>query len=150
MGVSSNLYLSNRWDFGDIKDCIEAIIQKKVKVGILTDDPGFSTIYWKSDKGDYSKSLNIILDSESPLGRLRCIMTYPDNIPLLKKIAKVLGGLLEERDCEGQLEFINGNAYENDGLPYFIKYAIINDGIDPDDIDALKESIGKWERRVGK
>lgn len=149
MSVSSNLYLSNRWSFTDIKDCIETIIQKRVnEVRILKDDPGFSTLSWRPDKQDYDENVHVILDSQSPVGRLRCILTYPDNIPLLKKVAEVLGGLLEESDAEGKLEFFDGKANEDDKLPYHIKYAIINDGIDPDDIDALKESIEKWEKKV--
>ena len=38
---------------------------------------------------------------------------------------------------------------EEDGLTYFIKYAIVHDGIDADDLKGFIDSKEKWHKEMG-
>jgi|SRR5208337_1936485 len=146
MSVDTRLYLSNRWNLDDVIGVINH--------HLCPDDPV------KAQPSDHCASFGHLqgakawfgwyhLDAETPLGRfilLSCGQT-DTNIKKLRAIGGVLGGLLEESDCEGNLEFIRGRLTDEDGLQYHLKYAVIHGHSgesSPQDIEDLGKSVTEW------
>lgn len=147
MGVSTKLYLNTRWGLDDIKAIMERTQGKKVKIKSNHDiAPGFFTFTTGG------QDVSVFINDQIPTGTATMLMMYATDEAhkLLKGIADVLGGILMDSDYDGQCQLINGAMYEEDGLPYFVKYAIIKDGIDPKDTQALLDSKKAWHERCGK
>jgi hypothetical protein len=111
---------------------------------------GYFNFFFKV--GNEDRMMHVHTQTETPLGRctLLSLNHYGKAVEIMRSIADVLGGILEETDCNGNMEMIMGKIYDGDALQYFLKYAIINDGIDADDLEGLKESIEKWHKRMMK
>ncbi len=144
MGVDTKLYLNPRWGLDDILTVIERTQGERPQIKSHHDfAPGYFSFDFKG------RSLNVHTQTQLPTGvvTLLSLRSNPEGIKVLRDIAKVLGGILEERDSDGQCEVINGNMDDEDGLAYFLKYAIVEDGIDPDDIEALANSKKEWHKK---
>ncbi len=147
MGVDTHLYLNTRWGLDDILDVIERTQGEKPKIRSHHDfAPGYFSLDFKGH------SLNVFTQSQLPTGTVTYLSfsSNPKGIKILRDIANTLGGILMESDSDGKCEVIEGNMWEEDGLAYFLKYAIVHDGIDPNDIKALADSKQKWHKRVCK
>ena len=71
----------------------------------------------------------------------------------MRAIAMVLGGYLEENDCEGTGEMITGAADDrSDGLLYFVTSGIKEGkfGNKEQCTDDLKEYMDEWNKEYGR
>jgi hypothetical protein len=78
------------------------------------------------------------------------IRSDKESLKIFRDVAKVLGGILMKADSDGECEIIEGNMNEEDALPYFLKYAIVDKGIDPDDTQAFLKVKKQWEKEIGE
>ena len=138
MSVDTNLYLNPKWEIRDIARVAELTQGKETKTEALGGSlVGCFNIF----VGD--RRIFAIINNQTPIGT----MTYlslganEEGKKILRDIAEVLGGLFMDNDFDSKCELIEGNASEHDALPFFVKYAIVHDGIDPDDIEAFLKSM---------
>ncbi len=141
MGQSCNLYLNPKWDDMTIKDVVERVSGQKAKWQ-PTGQAGFDYLI-----GD-DFQIAVFWNSKTPIGSFINLSRGSQGADLLKKVAEVLGGLLEASDYDGKMEMIDGKTSEENALPYFVNYAIARDDANPNSIPDLIESIKKWEREV--
>jgi hypothetical protein len=83
---------------------------------------------------------------KTPLGTATLLDMHSDDEAhkLFKDIAENLGGIFMNNDIDMNCKIINGKAWEEDGLHYFLRYAITQDGIDSHDIMGLLKSMNAW------
>jgi hypothetical protein len=151
MSVDTNLYVGNRWELNDIKHIIEREYKTTVRVeSNHTTSMGYFNFFFKA--GNEERMMHVHTQTETPLGRctLLSLNHWGKAVEIMRTIADVLGGILEENDCNGNMEMVMGKIYDGDALQYFLKYAVIHDGIEADDIQGLKKSIEKWHKKHGK
>ena len=145
MGVDTHLYLNPRWGLDDILTVIERTQGEKPEI---KSHHSFAPGYFSFDfKG---RSLNVFTNHQLPTGAVTYLSfrSNPEGIKNLRDIAGVFGGIIMESDSEGLCEVIDGSLWDEVGLAYHLKYAIVNDGIPPDDIEALFSSKEMWHKRV--
>lgn len=168
MGQRTKLYISDKWSLEDVVTVLENWVDLKEKYEYK------KTIRKEKIKNAYK----VKVKSTGCLGMQHIcfnfnneerLLTYfeqtdlptknmhelrlgydEDAIKIMTTIANVLGGLLEENDCgsEGITE-ISGLMDENNGLRYFIKWAILNHKVD--DVHNLKQlnsAIHGWYDRI--
>jgi len=147
MGVDAKLSLNPRWGLDDIVKVLERTQKQKVKVESCH----------KISAGFYyfnvaNRNIAVFVNALFPTGSVTELSLSSDKqgIRILRDVANVFGGVLMESDSDGNCELINGAMFEHDGLPYFVKYAIVHDGIKPDDTQAFIDSMRKWHKEVGK
>lgn len=151
MGVDSNLYINARYGTEDVAKLIEKHIPLKEgsKVEIInTHTPDYHVIAFEP-LDSHARQLSCFTGSDTPLGPSTHLMyrSNDEGIAIFRALANVVGGYLEESDSTGTLECITGRLSENNGLPYFIRYALINNEMkDEDDVQGLLDSIKKWEK----
>lgn len=140
MSQSCNLYINPKWNEMEIRNLVERLVGKAewkssnmAGYDLLIIPDGYISVFWNCQK---------------PIGSFTLLSRGTQGVELFRKIANCIGGLLEENDCNGKLEFIDGDASESNGLPYFLKHAIAEDGIDPNSIPELIASIEKWGKEV--
>lgn len=143
MSQSCNLYLSPKWTAREIMEVVKRVSGKDAEFR-STHEADYTRITAKEGEFDISCFFN----SSTPVGTFTHLMRGAQGVELFRQIAGVLGGLLEASDYEGTLEFIDGKVNEHNDLPYHLRYAIVTDGIGPDDIDALRDSIQEWDKRI--
>ena len=144
MGVDARLYLNVRWGLDDILNVIERTQGEKPEIRSHHDfAPGYFSFQFKG------RNLNVHTQTESPVGFVTMLSlgSNPQGISILKAIAEVLGGILEENDYNGDCEMITGNMSDGDGLAYFVKYAVVHDGIQPDDLKGFIKSKQAWHNK---
>ena len=169
MGATSKLYVSRRFSLEDIKTVMEnhlgLEVQRRKKKNVA------NKYYYEEFKIEvlsttilgmvqfvfvYNKrrrTMTVFNDTDVAIkGMYELHLGYDeDAIIILETIAKVLGGLLEKTDFTGIIENIPGMLNENDGLPYFLKYAIIHNELEhQNDLIGLNESIHNWFDYVGQ
>ncbi len=101
-------------------------------------------IYAGSDKVAFESQSFSETQLAIAIGTFTLLSRGAQGIKLFRDIAEVTGGLLQTSDYNGTLEIIEGKVTENNALPYFLRYAIVNDGIKPDDIEGLQNSMSRW------
>ena len=127
MSVSTHLYVSHRYGVEDVKTVLEKHLHATdVKIKSADVAPQMFVMTFKIN--DSNRQMYCHTDSHLPTGScmLLSLGHNQEAIDIMRGIADVLGGILEERDCEGKLEVIEGDLWEDNGLPYFIKWATIN------------------------
>lgn len=149
MGVDTNLWISARWEVDDVRDIL--IREYGTSVRYTTHDMIPTMVGVHFSVGKEERMMYFHHSVRTPLGtcHLLSLNFHGLSVEVMRKIAGVLGGLLQENDCNEQYELIEGNMSEGDALPYFIKYAIIHDGANPDSLADLKETISKWTEKIG-
>jgi len=151
MSISTHLFIGNRWTIEDIAKTIQSVRKEQIE----KDGKGFKVeSCHRTAIGMFQfffegRMMFVHSGSETPLGRFTLLSLGGNNhaIEIMESIANVLGGLLEKNDCDGQLEFIRGKLCDDDGLQYHLKYAIIYNDLEYDDIEGLRESVDKWNKR---
>jgi hypothetical protein len=141
MGQSCNLYLNTKWTPDEIKDVMERISGVKVQWK-PTGQAGFDYLIG----GDFQ--ISCFWNNQTSVGNLTTLSRGASGAELLKQVAKVFGGLFEANDYDGNMEFIEGKANESNALPYFTRYAIVKDGINPNSIPEFIKSIDKWKKEI--
>lgn len=147
MGVDTELYIDNRWELDDIKTVIERIAGENIKVSSYhTTSVGF----YHFTLPKMGRSIDVFVNARTPIGTATLLTLESDDEAhkLFESIAEIFGGIYMENDSDGKCRFITGAVDDGDKLPYFIKYAIIEDNIDPDDIKEFIMSMNKWYKRV--
>jgi len=142
MSVSAKLYLNPKWELDDIITVLERTQKQKVKVVSChqTSAGFFYLIMGKRQISAFvnSDSLPIGIFTELHLG------ANEEATKIFRDIAQVLGGLLQPEDSKEEYEIIYSKLSADNGMPYFVKYAILHDGVEPDDLKGILKSIGKW------
>lgn len=152
MGVDTHLYLSNRWRLEDVIEvinqhiCIDSPVQAKPSDHCAT----FGSL---QSPGNWFCGYH--LETDTPLGRfLMLSLRHSDAaVERMKTIARILGGALEERDCDGNIEFIDGRLSDESQLQYHLKYAVIHGHsgeTDREGINGLINSINEWRGKYSK
>jgi len=146
MGVDTKLYISAKWDLDDIRVVLERTQQSKVEIEAATSMPNA----YKINVIDKGRSIFCITPTNTPIG----IATYlslrsnDEAIQMFKDVAGIFGGLLNKTDTNSNFEWIQGICSAEDGLSYFVKYALVNDGINQHDLQGLIDSINNWYKTV--
>jgi len=145
MSVDTKLYLNPRWELRDIVTVLERTTQKEVTIKHCDGKELLDCFEVFVGK----RRIFLIVNSSLPTGSATYMSLGSDDeaIKIFKDVAEVLGGILMENDCDGECEIIEGAMWEEDKLPFFLKCAIIDDGINPDDIDALKKFVTEWKNK---
>ena len=148
MSVDTHLYIGTRWSLEDIKGVLERTQNTEVEIR-YSHTPEMQIWGFKAGK-DY-RSMYVHIQIQTPIGPTTMLSLghNPQAIKIMRDIAVVLGGYLEESDCDSTGEMIRGIMDEDDGLPSVVKFAILKDGIGYEDLNALTVSIKKWNERIG-
>lgn len=170
MSVDTRLLLNSKWELDEIKDVMENhldLIESERKVKTVRGErvekykiettsnhhvaPGYFNFTFKVSGSKDTRWMHVHTNYSSPLGSctLLSLGAFGEAVNIMSTIADVLGGFLMEDDCsdKGYYER-DGKLSDRDGLPYFLKRAIIHDKIDTDDLKGLNESIHKWYDRM--
>lgn len=144
MGADSNLYLSNEHSLDDIVKVIERTQKTKVSITAYNDIIGMYGFSFND------RFMYVHVNVRTPICKATLLSLHAnaDGIKIMRDIANVFGGILQEIDCAEEYEFIDGALSPHGALPYFLKYAITRDGISNSDLPALQESIKKWIREI--
>lgn len=141
MSVDTKLYLNPKWELEDIITVLERTQGKKVKVeSCHKTSPGM----FHFNVGD--RMITVFTNHETPIGTVTYLSLGANNeaIKIFRDVAEILGGLLQPEDTREIHEMIQGKLDDEDAMPYFVKYAILHDGIEPDDLKGLLDSVKKW------
>jgi len=152
MSVVTFLYLSSSWCLEDIITVIKKHLGYKVEIKCCVETSPRMFDFYLTKDGHSNIYMTVFVNGWSPLGpttQLR-LGANDEGKQIMKDIAEVLGGLIHWEDCDDNYELIDGLFNPEDGLPYFLKYAIINNEmVNVSDLKGLNKSIIKWEKRVG-
>jgi len=168
MSQTTKLYISKRFELRDIKEVMENYLDLKVQIRkkkvaggkyitekfkievVPTQDIGF--VNFNFIYNNKQRRMAVFSDTDLCIKNLYELhLGYnDDSIEIMTKIAKVFGGLLEENDCGDKgITEIQGMFSENNGLPYFLKYAIIHNQLSNiDDLKSFNEAIYKWHDEI--
>ena len=150
MGADTHLYLSKRWGLDDIKTVIERTQDTKVEVE-SRGNMAIDYFNFSFKVGSSERMMHVHADAALPTGpvTLLSLSHNPQAIKVMRAIAECLGGLLEENDYDSMAEVIRGKFDDEDGLQYFLKYAIVHDGIEHDDERGFRGSMAAWHEEMG-
>jgi len=180
MGCSTKLWISSKWELRDIITVMENHIsleeqkvsktrlnvstgkkqrvteKKKVIVESCHDtSPGMFTLHFKVILSEFEemRMMYAHLNCDTPLGpcTLLSLGMNDEAISIMKSIAMVLGGYLEESDCECRGEMIEGGAdNKGDGLVYFVTSGIKEGkfGNKQECFSDLGDYIKEWNEKV--
>lgn len=140
MGVDSNLLINSKYNAKDVVKLLKALGIKDIK----EDHKGDHSFLTFELEGSYTRQLYVAQSSEYG-GVTGTILSYRSNdegIALLKKIAKVLGGFLQEQDCDEQWESFH--SPHAGSAEFVLKHTILTKAIvDGSDLsDKVANAIG--------
>lgn len=140
MGVDCKLYLNTRWSLTDIQKVMERVSATEVKVEHTT-FPDY-LIFTMNGIG---RMTHVWPAYHTPMGSMHMLSmaSNPQGIKLLKGIAEVFGGLLQEEDVTEKCEIITGAMTDENALPYFLKQSLM-EGNDAESLDDLIATIKAW------
>lgn len=139
MGIDSRLAINSKYDLRQIKLLIEGLGYKIKKTDLL-DDHSFVTV----DVG--TENAVWLYVARTTLGGIDVnylsARSNDNTLKLLKGIASVTGGLLNEADCDSNFEEFQSPHDGN--VRFILEHTILRDAIkDSDKIgDAVSEAIG--------
>lgn len=141
MGVDTKLYLNTKWELNNIIELIEYIKGEKIEV---ISNHSFAPGYFCFNLS--KRMIHVHTYTHTPLGEATLLDMHSDDESheLFKKIAETLGGIYIENDCDDKCEMMQGRTWDENGLQYFLKYAIVHDDIADDDIEGFLKSMNKW------
>lgn len=129
MGVDSNLLINSKYNVKDVVKLITALGAKNIEEEHKGDH---SFIRFDLD-GSYRRQLYVAQSSEYG-GLSGTILSYRSNeegIQFLKKIAKVVGGFLQESDCGDEWQAFY--APHGGNSEFILKHQILSNAIDKSD-----------------
>jgi len=150
MSVKTELYISNRFSIYDIKNVIESHLDAEVKID-QTGIPDLLEFYFTL-KGD-TRLMSVHINADAIIGKATLLRlgSNEEGKEIMLTIAKVTGGLYVPEDTSDDCQMIRGMLSDEDGLPYFIKDAIIHNNMtDNHDLRGLNESIKKWQAKMNR
>jgi hypothetical protein len=150
MSTDTRLYLNPKWELRDIITILERTQDKPVKVKVFGEEDTHLVGMFYLYVGE--RQITVFTNADTPIGT----MTYlslganAEAVKIFKDIAEVLGGLLQPEDYKENFEMIQSKLNNDDAMPYFIKYAILHDGVEPNDLKGVLASMKKWFSEVSK
>ena len=146
MGIDTRLLIGSKWSLKDVQDVLEYHqgIKTEIKSEVAISPNYFRLIC------ENGRMINCHYNTFTPLGPafLLSMASNPEGIVMLKGIAEVIGGYLNKEDTNEEYEFYTGMLYDEDGLSYHLKNAIIhNELADNDDLGGLLSSITAWNKK---
>jgi len=159
MGVDTRLYISVDYRLEDIAAVLEAIGCSNIRVQHPIDGAAGLDylILYLTGPTNTERTLHVHSHSPTPLGRatLLSLRSNYDGIELLRKVAEIMGGLLQLEDSVEQYEWYDGELTPDDGLTYHLRYAVLHDGLKATSRDTrgviqeLSKSVERWNKEVG-
>ena len=153
MGADTKLYINKRFDVEDVAAVIEHYVLPQLfddfsKPKIIAAKNAYCG-YITFGNPQNMRSMFYYTIAKTPLGpcNLFSLGLNEQSIKIMTIIAEVLGGIVQEHDTYDNYKMYGGRLDEDDGLSYFIKYAVIHEGNDGRNIKALKETIDKWKSK---
>lgn len=140
MGVDTKLFISSQYTVQEVKTVIEKSFQTQVIID-TTNDPNYVRLSF-SIQGDVRRSLSLF-NSYTYNGFSGTLLGLDHSgraVEIMECLAKVFGGFLQPNDCEESHRGYPGSLSPEDGLSFWIRYAVIN-GIDHNNVDELKKFI---------
>lgn len=165
MGISANLYINNSWELRDLVLVMEKYLdlepiaksKGKKKADILVQvkscaeiDFNMYQFYFKIRGGELQRQMYVHTNSKTPLGTATYLSlgSNDESIKLLATIAEVLGGILCPNDCDGNMQWFDGSLTDDDGIPYFVKRATLENKMESnDDMHGLQEFMTAWKEK---
>lgn len=147
IGVDTHLYISNRFEVEDIKTVLENHLGcENVKIE-NSHTPSMFIMTFTLEGGNRSMHIH---HTSLPTGpAIMLSLSHNEQaIRIMRTIGKAIGGILEERDDNGKMEVINGQLSDQDGLQYFLKWAVLNNKMPGGSIPELNQAIHDWHDRV--
>ena len=144
MGVDTHLFISNRFSVEDVETILKCRLAcQDVKVN-HSHTPEMSTITFKM--GGNHRNMFVHYRYHLPTGPVLLLsLGFNDQaVMIMRTIAENIGGILEENDCVGTMESINGHLSDEDGLQYFLKWSVINNKLPDNTIRELNQAIHDW------
>ena len=150
MGVDTRLYINSKWRCDNLKGLLVNVIGVKDFEFRNTHTPDYITATFKFKHED--RMLSIHNHIKTPIGTctLLTLSANENSHDLFKQIAENIGGFFEKYDSEGEMVEIRGKFSEENGLSYFLKYAIIEHGIEENDLAGMIKAIKHWEKVISK
>ena len=147
MSVCTQLFIHSKYSDTDIASLVNFVSGSKGKWQ-STHLPTYATYSFKLD-GE-NRNLNVFFNHELPTGMATMLDLGQDNSSqkFLRTIAERIGGIFIPSDCRDNAEIIVGLTSESNGLPYFVKYGIVNGLTDGQNIPELKKIIKDWGHSV--
>ena len=152
MGQSAILYLNPKWEMENILTILERAYNEKPKLRWCGENS--TGMLWDCFE-IIIKERRIFAStrSQTPIGTAThlSIGSNQEGIKILRDIAEVLGGVLQENDCgDNGFEFIDGILSGENGLTFFAKHAILEKGIGQDDYVGFNQIVKDWFSRHPK
>jgi len=169
MSIDTHLVVSSKWSLDQIKDVMESYldlketkkrkkniagkfytIKRKVDIQPTDNQPNCYNFFFEINGSSHGTRRMFVItnNDDNPIGPTTWMSLghNEESIMIMRAIAAVLGGVLEESDCDCNLENISGKLSTSNGLPYFIQYALLNNKMsDEDDLIGLIKCISQWE-----
>jgi hypothetical protein len=142
MGVDTTLRINSKWGMSEIANALRVSTGREVQIKVIDSEGLEDCAYIMVGERQIFVSRN----SKTPLGTCTylSLSSNPEGHSIFKGLAEIIGGFYQENDFEDKYEFISGEISDDNGLPYFIRYAITHDGVEHDDIEGLLESMNNW------
>lgn len=143
MGVDTHLYVSYRYEVEDIKTVLEKHLGCKDAKISGTHTPSMFIVGFSFE--GVSRSMYIHHTSLPTGPAIMLSLRHDDqSVRIMKAIGKIIGGVFEDNDCDGKMETIDGTLSDNNGLQYFLKWAVLNNKVPHDTIRELNQAIHEW------
>lgn len=150
MSCETILYVPKKFSIEEIKTIIESYLNVKVKIH-QTSIPDLLEFIFKFKNA--KRLMSVLFNGKTPLGRAYQLRLGADEEAkkIMKSIGKVTGGLYVPEDTSDECRMLSGMLSDEDGLPFFLKNAVVENYMrDNDDIDGLNKSIKKWKEKVNR
>ena len=148
MGVDTKLYINTKWKLDDIISVIERLWNEKPEINSHHEfAPGYFTLTFKN----HNRMIHCHAYVDTPIGTatLLDMGANDQSHDLFISIAGVLGGLYMDNDCDGDCKMLAGKLWNQDGLQYFLNYAVIHDNIDSHNAVEFLQSMNNWYDKYG-
>ena len=146
MGIDTRLLISSRWELDDVRTVLKKYLDCDTTLEYCDASRSFKMAI---DGNGIDRRIFILTNRRTPLGSntYMSMRSDPQSIKIMRTIADVLGGYLNEEDTNDYYEEIDGMFYDERGLPYFLEYAILNKDLkDVNDLVGLNKSIHDWQK----
>jgi len=149
MGSCTTLHIDSKHSIADITKVIERCFETKITVE-HTHDANFVQLFFEL-QGDQKRLLSLFTSYQTNgfTGTYLSLGASGRASDVMRAIAEVFGGYMREDDGMDQFIGYNGLLNEGDGLPFWVRFAIVS-GIDHRNVDALGAFIAqtkaKWQK----
>lgn len=147
MGIDTHLYISYRFEVEDVKTVLEKHLGcENVKIE-NSHTPSMFIVPFTFEGENRGMHVH---HTHLPTGP--CLMLSLGHneqaTRIMRTIARAIGGILEENDCTGKMEVIDGKLSDENGLQYFLKWAVLNNKMPGDTIPEFNQAIHDWHADI--